>query len=264
MADDYALRLSEAELARYALMAELARRSEAELWSLAGITRGAAVGDIGCGPGAMFPALVEVVGPNGRVTGVDGDADAVAQATAMVESAGWPNVEVRSGNAADTGVEPGSLDVVMMRHVLAHNGPTEHAIVNHLATLVRPGGHVYLVDIEASLFRTDPAHPDVEDLNDRYRAFHADKGNDLRVGMRLPELMEGAGLIVEDYRGWFNILQPTGEMRPPAWAARAAMIASGHANEDDVERWERAFNELESKRPRVYAPLFGCVGRSPE
>ena len=263
MADEYALRLSEAELSRYAQMADLARRSEAELWGLAGIEAGAAVGDIGCGPGALFPALLEAVGPDGRVTGVDGDATAVAQALAMVESAGWSNVEVRQGRAEETGVEPGSLDAVMMRHVLAHNGPTEQEIVDHLATLVRPGGHVYLVDIEGSLFRLDPTHPDVEDLNDRYRAFHADKGNDLRVGMRLPDLLEAAGLVVEDYRGWFNILRPTGDVRPPAWAAREAMIASGHATEDDVARWERGLTELAGQNPRIFAPLFGCVGRRP-
>lgn len=262
--DDYALRLSEAELARYAMMADLARRSEAELWTLAGIVAGASVGDIGCGPGALFSALVGAVGPAGQVTGVDGDETAVAQARAMVESAGWTNVEVRSGRAEGTGLEPASLDAVMMRHVLAHNGPIETEIVDHLATLVRPGGHVYLVDVETSLFRMDPAHPDVEDLNDRYRAFHADKGNDLRVGMRLPDLMEGAGLVVEDYRGWFNIMRPTGAVRPPAWAAREAMIESGHATEGDVVRWERAFTELEATPPRVFAPLFGCVGRRPD
>ena len=264
MADDYALRLSEGELARYALMADTARRSEAELWTRAGIVPEASVGDIGCGPGALFSALAGAVGPSGHVTGVDGDPAAVAQARAMVESAGWSNVEVRSGRAEDTGLEPASLDVVMMRHVLAHNGPTEAAIVNHLATLVRPGGHVYLVDVEASLFRMDPAHPDVEDLNDRYRAFHADKGNDLRVGMRLPALMAGAGLVVEDYRGWFNIMRPSGGVRPPAWAAREAMIEAGHATDDDVTRWERAFTELDADPPRVFAPLFGCVGRRPD
>ena len=66
-----------------------------------------------------------------------------------------------------------------------------------------------------------------------------------------------------EYRGWFNIVQPTGEIRPPSWAARDAMIAAGHATQDDVERWERAFAEMTSVRPRIFAPLFGCVARRP-
>ena len=34
---------------------------------------------------------------------------------------------VREGRAESTGLEPGSFDVVMMRHVLAHNGRTAQA-----------------------------------------------------------------------------------------------------------------------------------------
>jgi SAM-dependent methyltransferase len=264
MPDDYALALSDMELQRYALMARMARESESELWSQAGMVPGASVGDIGCGPGALFAALVDAVGDGGRVRGVDGDPAAVAQARSAVVSAGWTNVEVSQGRADDTGLEPGSLDVVMMRHVLAHNGPGERGIVEHLATLVRPGGHVYLVDIDATLFRMQPEHPDVEDLNATYRRFHADKGNDLQVGLRLPELVEAAGLEIVDYRGWFSILQPPSHVRPPAWAAREAMVASGHATGEDVARWEHAFEELAPQRPRVFAPFFGIVARRPD
>ena len=261
--DAYALSLSDAEIQRYTLMAELARQSEAELWTLAGITLGAHVADIGCGPGAMFPALVAEVGEGGSVQGVDGDPGAVARATALVEASRWPNVAVNVARATDTGLDPGSLDAVMMRHVLAHNGRTEQAIVDHLATLVRPGGHVYLVDIDASMFRLEPSNPEVEHLDETYRRFHEAQGNDLKVGLRLPQLVEGAGLVVEAYRGWFNIVAPQGDIRPPSWAARDAMIASGHATPDDVERWGDAFDELLPRRPRVFAPLFGCVASRP-
>src|ERR671930_620517 len=102
--DTYALRLSEAELARYAMMAELARTSEADLWQAAGIA-----------PGAAVP-------------------DAVAQAQAFAAANGWPQVRVQVGRADATGLEPGGFDTVMMRHVLAHNGPTEQPIVDHLST----------------------------------------------------------------------------------------------------------------------------------
>ena len=70
---EYALRLSEAELQRYRIMAERAREAEAELWTLAGIAPGATVGDIGCGPGAILPALSKAVGPAGVVHALDGD-----------------------------------------------------------------------------------------------------------------------------------------------------------------------------------------------
>src|SRR5690349_7248995 len=113
----YALRLSDAEVQRYHLMAERARQAEAELWALAGITTGATVGDIGCGPGAILPALSAAVGPTGVVHALDGDTDAQATAAALIQAAGLTNTDVRGGRADDTGFAPASFDVVMMRHV---------------------------------------------------------------------------------------------------------------------------------------------------
>ena len=70
----------------------------------------------------------------------------------------------------------------MVRHVLGHNGPTEQQIVDHLAALVRLGGHLYLVDVDASMFRVRPSDPDVESLDEAYRAFQRPR-NDLDVGL---------------------------------------------------------------------------------
>jgi SAM-dependent methyltransferase len=259
----YALELTAAELERYRMMAELARAAEADLWRIAGIVPGAAVADIGCGPGALFPALVEVVGGSGGVVGVDGEPMAVAQAQALVAANGWDNVTVRAGRANDTGLDAGAFDVVTVRHVLAHNGPDEQAIIDHVATLVRPGGCVYLVDIFGDAFAMRPHDPDVADLADAYGRFHAAKGNDLQTGLRLDALLAGAGLEVVAYRGWFNIARPQGQVRPPSWAARDAMVAAKIATAEDVERWGAALDRIASQSPVVFAPLFGAVGRRP-
>ena len=67
----------------------------------------------------------------------------------MVADSGLANVEIRPGTATDTGLKANSVDVTMCRNVLAHNGPDEQRIVDHLAQTCRPGGVVYLVDVEA-------------------------------------------------------------------------------------------------------------------
>jgi hypothetical protein len=48
-------------------------------------------------------------------------------------------------------------------------------------------------------------------------------------------------------------------------AAREAMVTAGVATEDDVRRWERAFQELEAApvRPTFFAPFFTALGRRP-
>ncbi len=82
-------------------MAEQARADEADLWELAGIGPGARVADVGCGPGAMLPALSAAVGPDGRVHAVDADPAAVAAASALVAAAGLATS--RSPRAGPTG-----------------------------------------------------------------------------------------------------------------------------------------------------------------
>src|SRR4029434_6077558 len=104
--------------------------------------------------------------------------------------------ELRRANAADTGLAAGSVDVVVMRHVLAHNGPDEQRIVDHVAGFVRPGGHVFLVDIDGTAVRMLDDDPDLNDLNTKYLELHRRRGNDLQTGLRLGRLLARAGLTV--------------------------------------------------------------------
>lgn len=257
----YALELSESELARYRFMAEEARAAEADLWTQAGIEPGARVADVGCGPGAVLALLAETVGANGHVSGVDGDQQAIAAAETAL--GGLPNVDLSVGRADATGLEAGTYDVVMLRHVLAHNGGSEQAIVDHVATLVRPGGCVYIVDVDVSMLRVRPEPEDLSDINDRYVEFLRKRGNDPQVGLRLGELVRAAGLEVLDLRGWFTILPIPAGVRPPAVAAAAAMLSEGVVTVDDVQRWTTAFDRLdaEPERPTLFAPLFLALAR---
>jgi SAM-dependent methyltransferase len=261
----YPLALDEAEVARYRLMAEQARAAEAGLWQEAGIVAGARVADVGCGPGALLPALAAAVGPGGKVAAIDADPDAVAAARALVTKAGLVNVAVRAGQAERTGLPAGSQDVVMLRHVMAHNGGREDVIVAHLAALLRPGGCLFLVDADGTAIRTVPEDPDLADLAQRYVQLHVDRGNDVQAGLWLGERLVRAGLELVDYRGSYVIRPLPPGMRPPSWAAREAMVAAGLANKEDVARWDRAFARVDAaaSRPTLFAPVFAAIGRRP-
>ena len=220
--------------------------------------------DVGCGPGALLPALAAEVGATGHVTGVDGDRAAVEAATAY--TAGESTVDVQWGRADATGLPAGSLDVVMTRHVLAHNGGREAAIIEHLASLLRPGGCLYLVDADGTAVRTLPDDDaDLADLSERYLRFHAGRGNHLRAGLHLAEWLRQAGLEVLAFRGTYLIAQPPPGFRSPAWAARVAMVSAGIATDADVARWGAAFDRADAAatRPTVFAPAFTAVGRRP-
>jgi len=263
--NNYALALSDDELLRYRALAEEAVDFERTEWAAAGIREGASVAEIGCGPGAILARLAELVGPTGSAIGIDADPQAVA--LAAKEAEGLAQAEVRVGTALESGLEPASFDVVMCRHVLAHNLRADEApIVEHLASLVKPGGSLYLVDVDFEAFRHCHQDPVLDEMEDKYIAFQRARGCDLMVGLRLGELLAGAGLHVERYLcGGLVQRQPDGSRLPP-WAARAAMVAEGFATEEDIARWDEAFIRRESSdQAMLLFPLGKCiaVGRRP-
>ena len=262
MSSDYALQLSDQEAARYLFMAEMAASDEAADWAAAGIVPGAAVADVGCGPGAMLAVIADAIGPSGTAVGVDGDEGALVLARQAI--ADRPQARVQVGRAEATGLDPGSFDVVVCRHVLAHNGGREEAIVAHLAELAKPGGAVYLVDVHLSGSSLHPVPPGM-DIDEHYRAFHAHRGNDLLVGLRLGSLLEDAGLDVERYHCVGRVQRLPVGIRGPQWAARDAMVAEGVATAEDVARWHAAFVEMDRapSRPWMFIPMFVAVGRRP-
>lgn len=259
----YSLALTDQERLRYRLMASSAAENEAAEWKQAGIVNGARVADVGCGPGALLRLLAERVGATGTAIGIDADETAIS--CAREEISDLPHAYARVGSATETGLDPAAYDVVMCRHVLAHNGGHEGEIVAHLACLTAPGGCVYLADVDATALRISGDAPDLEDLMDRYRRFQAARGNDLSVGLRLGDLLTEAGLTVERFACRAPVIRLWPGMRPPAWAARAEMVAEGFATASDVSRWEEAFARRDSaqERPWLFPATFVAIGRRP-
>lgn len=266
----YSLAMSDDEVARYRLMAQLARRDEAACWADAGIVPGAAIADLGCGPGLVLAELVDVVGPAGRVVGVDRQPEALATAATIIDDLGLTHASVVDADAWESGLEAGTFDVVNIRHVLAHNRPEDQArIVEHARDLLRPGGAIYLVDVDLTGGRVDPPDPDLVDLLDRYVAHLADSGRQPAVGPTLGSLVLAAGF--EQVDRWAVMQVPPGaalaSIRPPAWAAREAMVASGHATAADIDRWDRAltaFAALAAEGAAAsFMPIYGVVARAP-
>lgn len=261
----YALALSEGEIQRYRFMAQAARESEAHWWQIAGITDGATVLDLGCGPGLVALEMSDVVGSNGRVVGVDREADAVATARALLDEAGYPHTEVHRAEAWNTGLEAGTFDVVCLRHVLAHNTADEvDRILEHVRDLLRPGGCCYIAESDLTANRIDPPIADLADLTDRYVDYLRSVGRNPAAGPEMGSTLLRAGFELAGRHAEYVMPPPGRGVRPPSWAAREAMVAAGIATADDVTRWDRALTDHHPNAVSYFVALHLIVGRAPQ
>jgi SAM-dependent methyltransferase len=90
-------------------IADLAPDSDAQLGKI-GIRSGERIVDIGCGPGGVLHLLAKRVGLTGSVLGIDRSAHFVEQARRFAADLGLTQVEVREGDAYDTGLPRASFD----------------------------------------------------------------------------------------------------------------------------------------------------------
>ncbi|MGN6475177.1 MAG: methyltransferase domain-containing protein [Mycobacteriales bacterium] len=121
------------------------------------VSLGERVLDVGCGPGFYLAELIESVGPEGSLVGVDMSESMLTIAAA--KTAERPNVELREGNALQLPVADGDFDAALCVQVLEYVEDATAAIAEIRRTL-RPGGRVVLWDVDwatLSWHSSDPA-----------------------------------------------------------------------------------------------------------
>jgi ubiquinone/menaquinone biosynthesis C-methylase UbiE len=113
--------------------------------------------DVGCGPGFYVAELLDAVGPEGHVLGVDTSADMLAVAARRNE--GRANAALREGDATALPAGDGEFDAAVSVQVLEYV-PDVDAALAELHRVLRPGGRVVLWDVDwatLSMRAADPA-----------------------------------------------------------------------------------------------------------
>ncbi|AMW06838.1 hypothetical protein GEMMAAP_12835 [Gemmatimonas phototrophica] len=118
---------------------------------LAGIRAGQAVADIGAGDGYYVARLSPLVGASGVVYGQDIVPDYLGLLQRRVRRDGLRNVRVVLGEAHDPRLPAGSVDVAIMIHMY-HEITQPFALLWNLATAMRPGGTLVILDLERPTF----------------------------------------------------------------------------------------------------------------
>jgi SAM-dependent methyltransferase len=115
-------------------------------FALGEIRPGERVVDCGSGAGADALIAAHMVGPAGRVIGVDMTSEMLAKARANARDAGLANVEFRQGLLESLPIEAGWADVVISNGVL-NLVPDKAAALAEMYRVLRPDGRLQLADI---------------------------------------------------------------------------------------------------------------------
>lgn len=111
----------------------------------AGVTDGQTLVDLGCGPGYFTLPAAEIVGPRGKVYGVDAQPEMVEACRRRAAEAGVQNVEVLLSNATQVPLPDGIAEVVLISVVL-HEVEHPAAVLGEARRLLKPGGEVALIE----------------------------------------------------------------------------------------------------------------------
>jgi demethylmenaquinone methyltransferase/2-methoxy-6-polyprenyl-1,4-benzoquinol methylase len=111
-----------------------------------GLRTGSSVIDLACGTGLNFPLIQEVIGPDGRILGVDLTDAMLARAEERIERNGWRNVSLVQAEAAGFDF-PGGYDAILSTYALSQV-PGCAAVIAHGAAALPAGGRIAVLDLK--------------------------------------------------------------------------------------------------------------------
>ena len=111
-----------------------------------GLRPGDTVVDMACGTGLNFPLLEKVVGPGGRIVGVDLTDAMLARAQDRIAKNGWSNISLVQADAAEFDF-PTQVDAILSTYALSQV-PECGEVIAHGAAALSGGGRWVVLDLK--------------------------------------------------------------------------------------------------------------------
>jgi len=226
--------------------------------------------DVGCGTGALALGLAA---RTGRVTGVDTDADDLAEARAHADRLGVTNAEFREVSAYGVDLPDDHVDAVFAHSLLEALERPDDAL-REMVRVLRPGGILAVASVEyGGYVVSGPQSPLLRRFYEIREQLWLIEGANPYLGRRLRGLLSAAGLteVVASTKSFS--FGTTAAVRSYAldradecsddWYAPSAVM-HGLATADDLRDMASAWTEW-SESPESFATFAWCraVGRKP-
>ena len=222
---------------RLRVLSRVMRPTTLSLFQRVGVCPGMVCLDVGCGGGDVSFDIARLVGPAGRVVGVDIDEIKIEIARGEAVAQQIANIEFRFANIDE--IEPeAEFDFAYSRFVLSHLRDPATALAK-IRRAIRPGGIVVVADTDFRGQFCDPDSPALWRFVDLFTQTLKHRGGDANIGPRLPRLLSENG-----FEGvQINVVQAAGldgdvKLLTPLTMENiaGAVLAEGLASRAEIEQ----------------------------
>lgn len=212
--------------------------------------------DVGCGPGFYVSELLEQVGPEGFVTGIDVSADMLA--LARERCARYSNVSLQVGEATAIPAESGSFDGALSVQVLEYVANVDVALAEVYRCL-GPGGRVVIWDIDWTTVSWHSADPErMERVLRAWDAHLADPALPRTLGRRFRAAgFENVEAVGHAFTG--TDLSADGYIGAIFPLLEEYLLGSGLLRAGEVEAWATEQRELSTRGDLFFSCIQFCV-----
>lgn len=187
---------NEKEAIRLDIKTDPSKVVEQAAW--AGLRQGMRVADVGCGSGKATSVLGGQVLPGGEIVGIDGSRERIEYASRHF---GTKNCRFVCRDLQDPLDDLGPFDFVWVRFLLEYFRRDSFRIVQHLSSLVKPGGILCLIDLDYNCLSHFGISARLEKaVNDLIRFLQEEADFDPYVGRKLYSYLYDLGFEQIDVR----------------------------------------------------------------
>ena len=220
--------------------------------------------DVGCGTGVNVHAISKLVGPSGKVIGIDNSPAMLAVAR---DKASAENVVYHEMAVEDMDFPEASFDGIVCTQVLGYVADPV-SVIRSLLRLAKPGGRVFVAETDWDTLAYNI--PD-KDLQRKVTMSFTDHHGDGWVGRRLYTMCRQAGAQagVKDieihpyviHNAEYSIRKYGG---PLSYVIRDYLLRSKKCTEEEVQRWFQLLSNAFDERTYFFSlGRFICILRKP-